>query len=405
MLLLLAACDPYAAWPAEGSYFPYVYTAETDLPTYADTRWETETWTPADDPDQLAKYIQKAALHRTGAPDESLLHFESMRDELSALAPGTSASFVGDVMWLGENWSNFAFPAGDLLHGNVRVGNLETPTDPSQSTEESALGTYAFNAPTEIYDSLPLDLLQLNNNHTLDAGNEGIVATMAAATGRGFQTTGIDGHAVIDGTAFLSYTWGLNVRDIPPEHDVFIVPFGHLDEDIDLSGVATDIATAKSAGADSVVLLLHWGYEYEYYPDPHFMVLARELISLGADLIVGSGPHVVQPAEVCHVNDPARVPGVGTCSLRTDDGQPRTAAILYSLGNFGTKMATPQCQAGIVASATLGPDVTGLSWEAAATVDGENGREIRPLGELLTDATWDGESARLDAHLGSGWRE
>lgn len=405
MLFLLLGCDPYAAWPAAGSYFPYVYTAETDLPPYADTRWETETWTPGDDPDQLAKYIQKAAFHRTSAPVESLQHFATMQNELNAQPGGTSASFVGDIMWLGENWANFAAPAAGLLHGDARVGNLETPTDPAQSTEESALGTYAFNAPVEMYASLPVDILQLTNNHILDAGNSGITATVGAATDRGFTLTGVDNHALVGEIAYLSYTWGLNVQDVTPESELFIVPFGHLDTEIDLSRIESDIKTAKEKGANSIVLLLHWGYEYEYYPDPHFMVLAREMIAFGADVIVGSGPHVAQPAEICHVNRPDIIPGTGSCSIQTADGEARTAAVLYSLGNFGTKMGTSQCQAGLVATVTLDPDVAGISWNAAVTVDGENGRELQPIDALLDDPEWATESTRLDAHLGSGWRD
>lgn len=405
MVLVLPACDPYAEWPAAESYFPHVYTPEVNLPDYADARWETETWTPEDNPEQLAQYIQKSAFHRTSAPAESLAHFELMGQKIPPLTDGTTVSFVGDVMWLGENWSEFAAPAADLLHGDIRAGNLETPTDPTQSTDESALGTYAFNAPTAIYESLPLDVLQLNNNHTLDAGNSGISQTLAEAEARGFLQTGIDHHAEQASVAFLSYTWGLNVRDEQFDFELFIVPFGHVDDEISLDQIGTDIASARSNGAQSVVLMLHWGFEYEYYPDPHFMILARELITLGADLIVGSGPHVVQPAEICAVNQPEFVPGVGTCSIRTDDGEPRTAAVLYSLGNFGTKMATTQCQAGLVATVSLNPDVSGLGWAGAVTVDGEKGREIQPMDTLLGDSEWATESARLDAHLGASWRD
>jgi poly-gamma-glutamate synthesis protein (capsule biosynthesis protein) len=162
------------------------------------------------------------------------------------------------------------------------------------------------------------------------------------------------------------------------------------------------VAEARAEGTDSVVVLVHWGFEYEYYPDPHFMVLARRIVAAGADLVVGSGPHVAQPAEICHVNRPEEVPGIGTCSLRTADGQPRTAAVLYSLGNFGTIMATVPCQVGLVATVSLDPDVTGLGWSAVATV--EDPPWVRPLDDLLDDPELAAEWARLDGHLGSDWR-
>ena len=111
---------------------------------------------------------------------------------------------------------------------------------------------------------------------------------------------------------------------------------------------------------------------------------------------------MAQPAEICHVNHPEQVPAIGTCSLRTDDGRPRTAAVLYSLGNFGTIMATVPCQAGLVATVSLDPDVTGIGWSAVATV--EDPPWVRPLVDLLDDPELSAESARLDDHLGSSWR-
>ena len=184
-------------------------------------------------------------------------------------------------------------------------------------------------------------------------------------------------------------------------HELHILPFGHIGEALDLAPLEDDVANARAGGADAVVVLVHWGFEYEYYADPHFMVLGRQMIAAGADVVVGQGPHVAQPAEICAVNDPEQVPGIGTCSIRTDDEQPRTAAILYSLGNFGTIMRTAPCEVGLVATVTLDPDVTGLGWAAAATVDGP---EIHPLDDLLDDDELAAEAMRLDDHLGAGWK-
>ncbi len=403
--LLLAACDP---WPADGTVFPWVYTPETDLEDWEEVRWETETWDAENDPEMAGLYLRKALEHREGAPVESLDHFEAMRPQLPALGPGVQLSFVGDVMWVGDNWSDYAAGASGLLDGDLRIGNLETPTSPEHSTEQGALGTYAFNAPPEMLDSLPIDLLQLNNNHSIDAGDEGLEATIAEVEARGMDHTGVDEHATVEvgglRIAFLSYTWGLNQRDASSIHELFIVPFGHIDEEIDLSGLEADIADARADGADTVVVLAHWGFEYEYYPDPHFMVLGRRMISAGADLVVGQGPHVVQPPEICSVNHDEILPGVGSCSVRDDSGEPRTAAILYSLGNFGTAMPTEPCQTGLVATVSLDPDVTGLGWAAQATAQGEDGPGILPLDDLLDDPDLAEESDRLEEHLGAGWK-
>lgn len=401
-----AGCG-YDRWPDPETVYPYVYTPEEDLEPWADVRWETETWDPATDLDRVAQYLLKAENHRPGAPEESLVHFEQMRAQIPPLGSGIRLSLVGDIMWVGSNWSAFSAPVAHLLDGDLRAGNLETPTSPAHPTGPGELGLYAFNAPTSMLDGLPFDLLQLNNNHSLDAGNEGLEATLDEVQQRGILPLGVDTQTSVRvgdlEVAFLGYTWGINVRDVSPARELFIVPFGHLDEPLDLDQTVEAIRSARD-GADAVVVMLHWGFEYEYYPDPHFMQIARRLIAAGADVVVGSGPHVVQPPELCHVNRPPMRPGIGTCSVRAENSEERTAAILYSLGNFATRMPTLPAQVGIVATVSLDPDVSGLGWAAVASIDGTGGREVVALDSLVGEPTFDEESARLDTHLGEAWR-
>lgn len=411
LILLLAACepsDPYADWPVATDAYPWVYTPEVDLEPWEEVRWETETWDPASDPGMAGNYILKVQNHRPSAPAEVLQHFEQQRDTLPPVGGGIQLSLVGDVMWLGENWDAFALPVAHLLDGDLRVGNLETPTSPDHPTRQQDLGLYEFNAPPELLDGLPLDLVQLNNNHSVDVGQDGLENTIEEVEARGLLHTGVDRFETVDvdGTrvAFLAWTWGLNGKPAPPAHELFVVPFGHLHEELDLSGVEAALASAR-ADADSVVALLHWGFEYEYYPDPHFQQIARTLVAAGADVVVGSGPHTAQPAELCHVNRPEQVPGVGTCSVRSDDGVPRTAAVLYSLGNFDTMQPTLPLQSGLVATVSLAPDVVGLGWEPVVTAVQAGLLTVVPLAELASQTDEHAaEAARLDAHLGTGWK-
>jgi capsule synthesis protein PGA_cap len=410
-MLLLAGCqnsavDPYLDWPAEGSYFPYIYTPQTDLKDYEHVRFETETWDPAVDFDMLAGYATKAIYHRPGAPVESIEHFKSMRRKIPSLAEGARLSFVGDLLWVGDNWAAFALPTAGLFDCDLRIGNLETPTSPLHTTDRSQMGLYQFNSPVDMLDGLPLDVLQLNNNHSLDFEDEALEATVAEVEKRGFVHTGYENHAIVKvkdlEIALLSYTWGINRRNITSVHELFVVPFGHIGQDIDLTALVEDIAQARTQ-VDSVVVLVHWGFEYEYYPDPHFMVLARAIIAAGADLVVGQGPHTLQPAEICYVNQPDKLPGQGSCSLRTGDGQPRTAAVLYSLGNFSTFQDTLPLRSGMIATVSLNPDVSGLEWLPTIML-----YQPVPTVEALADHLdiWaiNEESERLDDHLGTRWK-
>lgn len=417
LLLSLWNCsqepEPYAHWPQEEDYFPFIYTPEPDLEPYEDARWETETWDTSHNK-MLALYIEKSFYHRLGAPEETLEHFELMRPLIPPVEQGLRLSFVGDIMYVGGNWDAFTQPSAHLLDGDYRIGNLETPTSVDHSTEPRALGLYSFNAPPEMLDGLPIDLLQLNNNHSLDAEDLGLENTVAELESRQIAQTGVDSHAIVDieggdglthKFAFLSYTWGMNDgRQSQNGHELFIVPFGHIDEEISLDQIRENIETAQQNGAERIVLLLHWGFEWEHYPDPHFMVLARRMIALGADLIVGHGPHVVQPPELCFVNDPSVIPGVGSCSIRTDDGVRRTAAVLYSLGNFGGLMLNIASRIGLVATVSFDEGgVSGLGWEAVAHVNIDGEPNVVPLDDLLDDENYAEQMARLETHLGQGW--
>ena len=73
--------------------------------------------------------------------------------------------------------------------------------------------------------------------------------------------------------------------------------------------------------------MCHWGTEYRVKPVEHQELLADFLLENGVDIIIGSHPHVPQPAESRIITEP--------------DGTERRAYIFYSLGNFLTGMDNP----------------------------------------------------------------
>ncbi len=417
LCFLLGACDPYARWPDPAEVFPWAHEPQLSLEPFEEIRYETGTWEPLIDAEQTALYVRKSVEHRKGAANDTIQHFGTSRPP-PLVASHPRLSFAGDLMGMDDPAPSYAVGVEALLDGGLRIGNLETPVSPNHPTDPVELvqehGLYAFNAPLTMLDALPFDVLQLNNNHALDLGDDGLEQTYKSVSGRGYTPIGYAGNRVEASLSelqirFLSYTWGLNGA---PEtsHDLAVVPFGQLQDPIDLSRVRDEVAAAREDGASHVVLLLHWGFEYEYWPDPHFLRLARRLIRHGADVVVGHGPHVAQPAELCAVNQPLAAPGIGQCSVRSDDGVQRNAAVLYSLGNFGTDLSGLPLSVGLVGSVSLDPagGVSGLGWEAVARVQGDEGSVLRPLDELARDATGDPayaeEAARLDRLLGTSWK-
>ena len=231
-LLLLTACDPYAGWPFMHQAFPWGIDDDQVLEPYEEVRWEAGPWDPETEPEFNGLYVQKALLHRPGTPTQAAYHWGLMRPSIPALQTDQLfLTFAGDILHTGPVPTDFSGIA-DRLDGGLRIGNLETPVAPSVVVGEGPPGVPLFNAPAELLDDIPFEVLQFNNNHTLDAGDAGLEETLLLLEERGIVGTGIDGsvaaYELEDGTvlAFVSYTWGLNQPDVDTVHDVGVVPFG-----------------------------------------------------------------------------------------------------------------------------------------------------------------------------------
>jgi len=82
------------------------------------------------------------------------------------------------------------------------------------------------------------------------------------------------------------------------------------------------------------------------------------------------------------------------------------AAIIYSLGNFGTTMPPTACKSGLVVTVSVDQGVTGMGWSAAFSqnIPGQDGQTVVPLSTLTHQPVMAAEEARLEQHLGKGWK-
>ncbi|HBV67845.1 MAG TPA: hypothetical protein DEF04_06445 [Clostridiales bacterium] len=111
--------------------------------------------------------------------------------------------------------------------------------------------------------------------------------------------------------AFLAYTEmvnGLESTMKPEDLDSMI-------NIINEEKIFEDIAYAKGKNADIIIASMHWGDEYARVQAGRQEVLADKLLSAGVDIILGSHPHVIQPAQRMEY-----------------DG--KTKYVIYSMGNF-----------------------------------------------------------------------
>lgn len=214
-----------------------------------------------------------------------------------------------------------------FAQGDWVIGNLETPI---AGKDLKYSGYPRFNAPDELALAIKdagVQLLSTANNHSLDRGFPGVVRTMNKLRKAGLVPIGTSVSAadrkrlVIEERngirmGFLAYTYGTNGIPIPSDRPYAV-------ELIDPSAIKRDISRVKEAGADVVTVSLHFGVEYQRMPNGQQTELARELIAAGADILLGSHPHVVQPYEEIAVPAEDSV-----------DGTARKGIVVYSLGNF-----------------------------------------------------------------------
>jgi poly-gamma-glutamate synthesis protein (capsule biosynthesis protein) len=290
--------------------------------------------------------------------------------------------FVGDIMAMNVQIANAktaggydfsrsfapmaaAFSSVDFLCGNFECTlageeagySLPRQTAPpaTEANPTPKAPLQKFNAPDELARDLKnagFDLLACANNHCMDKGIEGLYRTARVIRAAGMVQVGtyLDPAdaasarvADINGirVGFVSATNLINsgVPSLSAEERTYAV--ARLS---DMDMIAAQIAACRAAEAEFVVAFVHWGEEHSSAQNKTQEALADALIAAGADAIVVTHPHVVQPIE-----------------WRTGerDGKTVRVPVIYSLGNFISNMAQKNVNYGAFVSLTLTKSAAG----------------------------------------------
>jgi poly-gamma-glutamate synthesis protein (capsule biosynthesis protein) len=189
-----------------------------------------------------------------------------------------------------------------VSRADLAICHLETPVGPP---EGPFTNFPVFSVPPQIAPAIAetgFDTCSTASNHSLDGGEAGIDRTLDALDAAGVKHTGTARSAAeaakpdllqVRGVtvAQLSYTFGFNGIHRPADK-----PW--LANLTDVRAILAAAHKAKAAGADVVILSLHWGTEYSHAVDDSQSSLARKLLaSPDIDLIIGCHTHVVEPME------------------------------------------------------------------------------------------------------------
>jgi poly-gamma-glutamate capsule biosynthesis protein CapA/YwtB (metallophosphatase superfamily) len=241
---------------------------------------------------------------------------------------------VGDVM-LGRNILNdhqpFKNVSRELSTADLTVGNFEGAIgSPTESNFE--FGQFSKDIPILIsappYAASELrkagfDLISLANNHSLDHGKAGLAKTFELMERSGLE---VFGAGPTRDTAFRPIY--VKVKNLTfailaangirmPSSGEGANPSDWQIASWDFPRLKREIQSAREK-ADAVIIMVHWGDEFEQWESPSQREAAVNLIKSGADVVVGSHPHVIQ----------------GTRIVPKDRFDDRIGFVAYSLGNF-----------------------------------------------------------------------
>lgn len=286
--------------------------------------------------------------------------------------------FVGDLMAVPN--ADGSFLSSEVLQAlsslDLVMGNLETPISQSSSFSPLKQSLSQYNSPQSYLNGIQqngkpvFDFLTIANNHVYDRGNLGVKETVENLQAKGIMTHGYDDRKFVTlkrkniNFGVTTATWGFNKQLFGPEITYHIPVIGGIaplnPKAIDLSYLKQALQEMKSNGVDFKIAFLHWGYEFELFPDPAIQNIARELIAAGADLVIGSHPHVLQPYEI------------------VESGSHR-GLVFYSMGNLATDMGHPLVRVGLLQSLQIWKDSKnqiGWSMDQSRLTKIENGDKV-----------------------------
>lgn len=189
-----------------------------------------------------------------------------------------------------------------IAAADLAICHLETPLAPPGGPFSSYP---TFSVPPQVAPALAdlgYDTCSTASNHTLDKGAAGVRRTLddldavhlrhtgsARSAAEAATPTILDVHGVR--VAHLSYAYGFNGIAVPSDTPWIV-------NQIDTAAILAAARKARAAGAQVVIVSLHWGIEYHHDPTDEQRQIARALLADPAvDLIVGHHAHVTQPFE------------------------------------------------------------------------------------------------------------
>lgn len=273
---------------------------------------------------------QEGELKITPAPTEETVLSNKVKIQLAGdiVLNSTLLSSSRDAYGV-YNFESYFFNIKNFIDGDLTVFNLEGNID-AYGDGSNFAGAPAFNYPSAIASAAKaagFNTVITANDQAANFSYTGIKNNLNNLVAAGLTPVGTRQE---EGTGYLknyngiqigilAYTEGLsqNNSDIPA---YAVARIDTADTEGSAKRIKGDIETIRQAGAEIVIVSMHWGTEMVAEPSQNQRRLADELIYSGADIIMGTLSHTLQP--------------VTYKSIVTEAGEEKNVIVAYSLGNL-----------------------------------------------------------------------
>lgn len=295
-----------------------------------------------------------------------------------------SLLFMGDIMGhdsqiqsafnpstLKYNYNNVFNKVSYIIkRADFAIGNLEVTL-----AGKPYKGYPLFSSPDELAEACinnGINVLVTANNHSCDRGKKGVLRTIKVLDSLGIKHTGTfknltdrekNNLLILNKNnikiGILNYTYGTNGLTIPKPTIVNL---------IDTLTISNDIKKSKKFFLDKLIVIVHWGKEYQSRPSKEQIKLAKFLIKNGVDIVIGSHPHVLQKMIYIQKNK-----------------RENEYLIAYSLGNFVSNQRDRKRDGGAILKITLSKENNNtyiskpgyyLTWVNKPLIEGKKKFEI-----------------------------
>jgi poly-gamma-glutamate synthesis protein (capsule biosynthesis protein) len=275
--------------------------------------------------------------------------------------------FGGDVHFAGAVGANLTKDPSTALGTTIpqlftgaqlRMVNLETAVTDGTCPEPQSK-PYIFDAPASAITALKSATVSVAteaNDHGVDCGPQGLSQNLTIASQASYPILGIGNTAA---QAFAPYRVTINGQRVAIITATQIIADNLVSawtasstqpgvaSAIDPTQLVREVQQVRRS-ADTVIVYVHWGTETQACPNPQQEPLAEQLIKAGADVVIGSGAHVLLGA-----------------------GYLGGAYVDYGLGNLAFYDDTaPETDSGTLIVTAQGRHITGAVWRPATVLDG-----------------------------------